>query len=49
MRAADVPISLRQCFKIHMIGMFFMFYVPGGGTGSDIIKAYFVHKETGDK
>ena len=48
MRAVDVPINLRQCFKIHMIGMFFMFYVPGGGTGSAIIKAYFVHKESGE-
>ena len=48
MRAVDVPISLRQCFKIHMIGIFFMFYVPGGGTGSDIIKAYFVHKRSGE-
>jgi len=47
MQAVDVPISLRQCFKIHMIGMYFMFYMPGGGTGSDIIKAYFVHKESG--
>ena len=47
MRAVDVPISLRRCLKIHMIGMFFMFYLPGGGTGSDIIKAYFVHKESG--
>lgn len=47
MQAVDVPISLRQCFKIHMIGMFFMFYVPGGGTGSDVIKAYYVHKESG--
>lgn len=45
-RAVDVPISLSQCFKIHMIGTFFMFYLPGGATGSAMIKAYFVHKET---
>ena len=47
MQAVDVPISLRQCFRIHMIGMFFVFYVPGGGAGSDLIKAYYVHKESG--
>ena len=48
MQAVDVPISLRQCFKIHMIGMFFTFYVPGGAAGSDVIKAYYVNKESGD-
>ena len=45
-QAVDVPISLRQCFKIHMIGMCFIFYVPGGGV--DLIKAYYIHKESDD-
>ena len=40
------PISMRLAAKLHLIGMFFNFFIPGG-VGGDIVKALELSKTNG--
>jgi uncharacterized protein (TIRG00374 family) len=41
-----LPISMKLAAKLHLIGMFFNFFIPGG-VGGDIVKALELSKQNG--
>jgi glycosyltransferase 2 family protein len=43
-RALDLPFSLRNTFRLGMVGVFFNTFLPGS-VGGDLLKAYFIAKE----
>ncbi len=45
LRAAGINHSFRSVFSFHMIGLFFVTLIPGG-TGGDLIKGYYLYRDT---
>lgn len=45
LKSQSVNVSIYECFRLSLIGMFFNFTMPGG-VGGDIVKAYYLVKET---
>lgn len=43
-RALDLPFTLRNAFRLGMVGVFFNTFLPGA-VGGDILKAIFIAKE----
>lgn len=43
-RALDLPFSLRNTFRLGMVGVFYNTFLPGS-VGGDLLKAYFIAKE----
>jgi uncharacterized protein (TIRG00374 family) len=43
LRSARVPIRLREAVRLHMVGLFFSGFLPGG-TGGDLVKGYALMK-----
>jgi uncharacterized protein (TIRG00374 family) len=43
LRSAGVPIRLRTTVRLHMMGLFFSGFLPGG-TGGDLVKGYYLMK-----
>ena len=40
-----VPISYGRTFCLSLIGLFFNFFIPGGGVGGDLIKAGYLMRD----
>lgn len=45
LRAADVRLPLRRTFVLNMVGCFYSTFMPGL-TGGDVLKAYYVARQT---
>ena len=45
LRVQGVTLSLSRTFSLLLIGLFFNFFIPGG-TGGDVVKIYYLLKET---
>jgi glycosyltransferase 2 family protein len=43
-RSLDLPFSLRNTFRLGMVGVFYNTFLPGS-VGGDLLKAYFIAKE----
>jgi uncharacterized protein (TIRG00374 family) len=43
LRSARVPIRLAEVIRLHMMGLFFSGFLPGG-TGGDLVKGYYLMK-----
>jgi uncharacterized protein (TIRG00374 family) len=43
-RSLDLPFSLRNAFRLGMVGVFYNTFLPGS-VGGDLLKAYFIAKE----
>jgi uncharacterized membrane protein YbhN (UPF0104 family) len=48
LRAAKVPITLRETARLHLTGLFFGGFLPGG-TGGDLAKGWYLLKGRGRK
>src|SRR2546429_8394518 len=48
LKVQGIHLSLPRLSGLFLIGMFYNQFLPGG-TGGDIIKSYFLLKETADK
>src|SRR5213592_676667 len=48
LKVQKIHLSLPRLWGLFLIGMFYNQFLPGG-TGGDIIKSYYLHKETPDK
>src|SRR5205807_7287957 len=48
LRVQGIAISWRRLFRLLMIGIFFKQFMPGG-TGGDVVKIYYLLKETPGK
>jgi uncharacterized protein (TIRG00374 family) len=45
MRALDIQVALSRTFVLNMVGNFYNTFMPGS-TGGDVLKAYYVAKQT---
>jgi glycosyltransferase 2 family protein len=45
LKALDVRLPLRRAFALNMVGAFYSTFMPGS-TGGDVLKAYYVAKQT---
>ena len=48
LRAADVKLTLRASVRLHLTGLFFNGFLPGG-TGGDVVKGWYLMKGRGRK
>jgi len=45
LKALDIQITLARTFVLNMVGLFYSTFMPGS-TGGDVLKAYYVAKQT---
>jgi glycosyltransferase 2 family protein len=46
LKALDIRLSLSRTFVLNMVGMFYNTIMPLGSSGGDVLKAYYVAKQT---
>ena len=47
-RCVGIKVTFSTIFSLHMIGVFFVTLIPGG-TGGDVVKGYYIYRDTLDK
>jgi hypothetical protein len=46
LKAVDIRLNLGRTFVLNMVGLFYNTIMPLGSTGGDLLKAYYVRKQT---
>jgi uncharacterized protein (TIRG00374 family) len=46
LKALDIRLTIERTFVLNMVGLFWNTIVPTGSTGGDVLKAYYVAKQT---